>query len=164
MMAEEIKIESARTGAMLCHLSSLLWIPFSLSTILVLGLPIPLIFLNVVGPFILWLLKNKQHPLINAHGKESLNFQITMLLYSLAIGVVFLLAIGSCWLGFGTNSSATLGFVGLGLIVVGIGLAALGGLMALVVWLAHLFLTLFASLKAKKGELYRYPYTIRLLR
>lgn len=164
MMAEEIKMESARTWAMLCHLSSLLWILLSLSTILVLGLPIPLIFLNVVGPLITWLLKNKQHPLINAHAKESLNFQITMLLYSLAIGVVFMLGIGSCSLGFSTNSNATLGFVGLGLIVVGVGLAILAGLMGLLFWLGHLALTIFASIKAKKGQLYRYPYTIRLLR
>ncbi|WP_199312728.1 DUF4870 domain-containing protein [Microcoleus sp. FACHB-672] len=163
-MAEENKNESARTWAMLCHLSSLLWIPLSLSTILLIGIPISLIFLNILGPLIIWMLKKKQHPLIDAHGKESLNFQITLLLYSLVIGVVLLLSVGSCWLGFSTNSSAILGFVGLGLIVAGVGLAILGGLMGLILWLGQLLLTLFASIKAKKGELYRYPYTIRLLR
>ena len=163
-MEAENKNEPARTWAMLSHLSSLLWIPLSLSPILLVGLPIPVIFINILGPLIIWLLKKKQHPLIDTHGKESLNFQITMLLYSLVIGLVLLLGVGSCWLGFSTNSNATLAFVGLGLIVAGVGLATLGGLMGLLIWLGHLFLTLFASIKAKKGELYRYPYTIRLLR
>lgn len=158
------KNESARTWAMLTHLSSLLWIPLSLSTILPFSLPIPLIFLNVLAPLMIWLLKRKQHPLIDTHGKESLNFQITLLLYSLIVGILLLLSVGSCWLGFSTNSNATLALVGVGLIIVGVGLAILGGLMGLLIWLGHLFLTLFASIKAKKGELYRYPYTIRLLR
>ena len=163
-MEAENKNEPARKWAMLCHLSSLLWLPLSLSPILLIGLPIPLIFLNILGPLMIWLLKKKQHPSIDTHGKESLNFQITLLVYSLIVSLVLLLSVGSCWLGFSTNSNTTLGFVGLGLIVAGVGLAALGGLMGLLVWLGHLFLTLFASIKAKKGELYRYPYTIRLLR
>jgi uncharacterized Tic20 family protein len=42
---------------------------------------------------IIWQIKKDQHPFVDRHGKESLNFQISMLIYS-AISVPLILACG----------------------------------------------------------------------
>jgi uncharacterized Tic20 family protein len=56
--------------AMACHLSALA------------GFLIP--FGNIAGPLIVWLIKRAEMPLVDVHGKEALNFQITV---SIAIAV-----------------------------------------------------------------------------
>jgi uncharacterized protein len=55
--------------AMLCHLLALT------GYFTVIG--------HIVGPLILWLIKKDEHPFINEHGKESLNFQISITIYML---------------------------------------------------------------------------------
>ena len=46
---------------------------------------------NILGPLIVWLVKKDQMPLVDEHGKESLNFQISMTIYSLVcIPLVFI--------------------------------------------------------------------------
>ena len=48
----------------------------------------------VLGPLIMWLLKREDHPFIDDQGKESLNFQITMLIAMLVSGLLTLVFIG----------------------------------------------------------------------
>ena len=60
--------------AMVCHLSALA------------GFLIP--FGNIFGPLIVWLIKRAEMPMVDRHGKEALNFQITV---SIAMVVCFLL-------------------------------------------------------------------------
>ena len=52
--------------AMACHLVALS------------GFIVP--FGNVLGPLVVWLIKKDTMPLVDQHGKEALNFQITVLL------------------------------------------------------------------------------------
>ena len=68
-----------RNWAMLCHLTALL------------GLTTGLFFL---GPLVVWLLKKDEHPFIDEQGKESLNFQISMLIYGLVAGILICVLIG----------------------------------------------------------------------
>lgn len=70
-----------RTWGMLCHLSSLL---------LFIGIP----FGNIIGPLVIWLIKRENSPFIDAHGKESLNFQISMTIYALISAVLVLVLLG----------------------------------------------------------------------
>jgi uncharacterized Tic20 family protein len=63
-----------RTWCVLCHASALLGLFFHF-----LG--------HLLGPLIVWLVKRGDSPEIDAHGKESLNFQLSMLIYD-AIAVV----------------------------------------------------------------------------
>jgi uncharacterized Tic20 family protein len=58
----------ARTWDMLCHLSALA------------GYLIP--FGNVIGPVIIWQIKKNEYPSVDAHGKEAVNFQISVLIYT----------------------------------------------------------------------------------
>jgi len=49
---------------------------------------------HILGPLIVWLAKRTDSPEIDAHGKESLNFQISMLIYGLISGILCLILIG----------------------------------------------------------------------
>jgi uncharacterized Tic20 family protein len=47
---------------------------------------------HLLGPLILWLIKRDDSPELDAHGKEAVNFQISMLIYN-AIAAVFCLVL-----------------------------------------------------------------------
>ena len=113
----------ARTWAMLTHLSA-----FG-ATIVGFGF---------IGPLVMWLLKREEHPFLDHHGREAVNFNLSVLLY-VAVGTV-------------------LGFVTLltGFIVILPAFVALG-----VLWFVT---TIIAAVKANNGEGYRYPLTIRFLK
>src|SRR6476646_7941307 len=68
-------VANVRTWNILCHVSALLGVFFHFPG-------------HILGPLIVWLAKRDDSPEIDAHGKESLNFQISMLIYN-AIAVVF---------------------------------------------------------------------------
>lgn len=91
-----------------------------------------------LGPLVMWLVKREEHPFLDHHGKEALNFQVSMLMYGI---VGFVLAIVT---------------FGLGLLVVIPAAIVLG-----LVWLVA---PIIAAVKASNGEGFRYPVTIRFLR
>ena len=78
-------IPSVRSWNALCHASALLGV-----------------FLYFPGhllpPLIVWLVKRADSPEIDAHGKESLNFQISMLIYNVVAAVFCLVLIGFVFL------------------------------------------------------------------
>ena len=49
---------------------------------------------HILGPLIVWLAKRGDSPEINEYGKESLNFQISMLIYNVIAAVLCLVLIG----------------------------------------------------------------------
>lgn len=106
---------------MLCHLAGLA------------GYVIP--FGNIFGPLLIWLIKKEESALVDAHGKESLNFQISMSIYFLA-GIVLMLTI-------------------IGLFI---GLALIGLTM-----MAQIVFTITAAVKVTNNEEFSYPFTIRFI-
>jgi len=69
-----------RTWDVLCHISALA------------GFVVP--FGNIIGPLILWLIKRQELPSVDAHGKEALNFQISVTIYMAVAAVLMLVIIG----------------------------------------------------------------------
>lgn len=69
-----------RTWSVVVHLSALcaLFIPFG----------------HVLGPLVIWLIKRADMPMVDRHGKEALNFQITVTLASFLCGLLFFVGIG----------------------------------------------------------------------
>jgi uncharacterized protein len=98
-----------------------------------------------VGPLIVWLIKRDEHPFVDHHAKEALNFQLTVLIVIAASAVLVVPA------------------AIIGVLTLGIGLLLFGAiaLAAVVVW--FLF-PILAAIKASNGEGYRYPLTIRFVR
>jgi hypothetical protein len=72
------------TIAMWCHLSTFA------------GILVP--FGNFLAPLLIWLSKKDEYPLVDDQGRESLNFQITVFLYSLAGIILTFLIIGFLFL------------------------------------------------------------------
>src|SRR2546421_12368484 len=70
-----------RTWCVLCHASALLGLFFHF-------------FGHLLGPLIVWLIKREMSPEIDANGKESLNFQISMLIYDVIAGILCIVLIG----------------------------------------------------------------------
>ena len=48
----------------------------------------------VFGPLIMWLVRRPQSAFINDHGKEALNFNISILIYALVAALTFICGIG----------------------------------------------------------------------
>ena len=69
-----------RTMGMLCHL-----LAFS-------GYLIP--FGHLIGPLVMWMVKKDESAFVDANGKESLNFQITVTIATVVSGILCLLLIG----------------------------------------------------------------------
>ena len=116
---------STRAWEVLCHLSAAA------------GFIVP--FGNIIGPLIVWLVKRGESLGVDAHGKESLNFQISWTIYGMICGAL----IAALWI-----------------ILIGI-LFIVPLVIGFVAWI---ILTIVGAVKASDGQLYRYPLTIRLLK
>ena len=109
----------ARFWAMMCHLSSFA----GLFNLIPLG--------GIVVPLIIWMVKRDEDPFIDYHGREVLNFQISIAIYTV-------IAIILCFV-------------------------VIGFLILPLLFLMDLILTIVAAIRARDGETYRYPMTIRFL-
>ncbi|MFN0109168.1 MAG: DUF4870 domain-containing protein [Blastocatellia bacterium] len=70
-----------KTWGMLAHLSALLGyliLPFG----------------NIIAPLVIWLVKKDQSQFVADQAKESLNFQISLMIYAVIAGVLVLVVIG----------------------------------------------------------------------
>ena len=85
MQAETLPTDHApgkeeRQLAMLCHLSAML------------------LYVTAIGgfivPLVIWLLKRDEMPFVNDQGRETLNFQITVMIALVAAGILMLVLIG----------------------------------------------------------------------
>ena len=52
-------------------------------------------FLTVVGPLIVWLIKKDESAYLNALGKETINFQLTILILYAICGVLTFIVVGA---------------------------------------------------------------------
>lgn len=109
--------EETRKWAMFLHLSILA------------GYMVP--FAGLIAPILIWQLKKDQMPALEHHGKEAVNFMISVFIY----GVVCVL----------------LWFV------------LIGFILSLALAVAAVVFPIIAGLKSSNGEMYRYPYIIRLI-
>ena len=80
-MTEEIAEKQANTWGMLCHLSALAGF---------IGIP----FGHIIGPLVVWLIKKDELPFVDDQGKESLNFQISMTIYTIVAFALVIVLIG----------------------------------------------------------------------
>ncbi len=134
--------DQSRMYAMLAHLTALsgyIGIPFG----------------NILGPLIVWLIKKDEYPLVDDQGKESLNFQITILV----IDALALLAAGLVVLLTAVGSRTPIRHVPIAVIAIVAALAVVG-LMKLL----DIILVIVAAVKASDGVAFRYPIRIRFIR
>ena len=92
------------------------------------------IFTGFLGPLIIWLLKKDEKPFVDDQGKEVLNFQLTVLIAYVAAMIL---------------SCVTLG---------------LGALLFIPIFIVVIVFGIMGTMAANKGEAYRYPVSIRMVK
>jgi len=122
---------------------------------------------NFIGPIVLWAINKDKSEFVDKHGKQAINFQISVLLYALIIGTIsipfFIFKV--------FNGIDFIDFNGFYDFHINIGkpsplLYITGGLgiLAFLGFLIELALIVKASLSARDGKTYEYPLTINFLK
>jgi uncharacterized Tic20 family protein len=148
--------QQMRIWATLCHFSALLgWI--LLVFIVFLGIPLYLP-LNLLAPLMIWRFRKAKYSWIDLQGKESLNFQFSLTLYTLIVIAISLILLLTSLSVIVTNNGSANQIKNIldGLLIVLVSLFSFKLVL-------QSFVVTFASVKAYKGEHYRYPFTIRVL-
>jgi hypothetical protein len=91
---------------------------------------------GVVAPLVIWLVKRQESSYVDHHGRESLNFQITVLVAAVVVGVLMCIPFA--------------------------GLLAIP--LALAVSVGNLVLCILGTIRANEGVRWRYPVSIRFVR
>ncbi|MDX6746861.1 DUF4870 domain-containing protein [Polaribacter sp. PL03] len=119
-------------------------------------------FGHIITPLIAWQTLKERSPFLDEQGKEAVNFNLSYTLYSFILTVAFIpFAFGTFFrnidnfdnfhINFDFNTNSFLGFIGFGT-VTGI------------IYLVGIALVIIASIKAKEGENYKYPFTIKFIK
>lgn len=144
--------EADRTPAVLVHLSPLA------------GFVLPTLG-NVLGPLVAWLALRDRSPALNQQGKEALNFQLSMWVYGVVIGVLAFILFSLGIIGGALGTAAGVQDLG--------AFAFLGTFAAFFVFLVPLLLLLslipfifmiVAVVRVSAGQPYHYPLSIRFIR
>jgi uncharacterized Tic20 family protein len=118
-------------------------------------------FGSFIAPLILWAIKRSESEVIDKHGKEAVNFQLSLLLYAVIVGIILFSSVG--W-GIFTHSQQNhylldaKPFFNVEIVMGGV------ILFALFYYVVPFILAIIASVKAFNGGSYRYPFSIRFIR
>ena len=93
---------------------------------------------GVIATLVIWLIKKDDSPVIESQAREALNFNISVLIYGVALVILVVITFG-----------------------IGVFLAIPAGI-ALAIF--HVVCTIIAAIKANEGKPYRYPLTLRLVK
>ncbi|WP_299668640.1 DUF4870 domain-containing protein [uncultured Polaribacter sp.] len=119
-------------------------------------------FGHIITPLIAWQTLKERSSFLDEQGKEAVNFNISYTLYSFILTLTFIpFAIGSFFnninnfdnfnMNFDFNNNNFLGLIGFG--------SAAG-----IIYLVGIALVIIAAIKAKEGENYKYPFTIKFIK
>lgn len=122
---------------------------------------------NFLGPLVLWVINKDKSEFVDSHGKQALNFQLSVFLYALILGTitiplfVFKVFNGIDFIDFNgfDNLHISISKPSPLLYITG-GL----GVLAVIGFILELIFVVLASLKARDGEMYHYPLTINFIK
>jgi uncharacterized Tic20 family protein len=117
-------------------------------------------FGHIITPLIAWQTLKDRSPFLDKQGKEAVNFNLSYTLYSFILTLALIpLAIGTFFtnlnnfdtFNFNLSIPNMSGFIGIG---------AVSGIL----YIAGIALVIIAAIKAKEGENYNYPFTIKFIK
>jgi uncharacterized Tic20 family protein len=127
-------------------------------------------FGNYIFPILIWSSYKDKSEFANHHGKQALNFQLSLLLYTLILGLIAIPIFIIVFLQnipmeavFNNEDFVIRNFNfdgNIGLLSIGATAVLLFGLLKIV----EFFLVIYASIKASNGEYYKYPMTISFIK
>ena len=144
-----MKQNRTNTNAFLIHISAFA------------GLIFP--FGQIITPLIAWQTLKDRSPFLDAHGKEAINFNISYTLY------VFILTVFVGGLVMGNFFRNLNGLKDFDTIKFNLDFQNIFGFLSVgsiagIIYLIGIALIIIASLKAKEGESYAYPFTIKFIK
>lgn len=92
------------------------------------------IFFSFLAPLVVWLIQKEQMPFVDDQGKEALNFQLALVVASLAATILTVITCG------------------------------VGSVLFMALYAADLIFSIMAAVKVNEGAAYRYPLTIRFIK
>jgi len=126
-------------------------------------------FGNFLAPLLLWTV-NKEKPFVNEHGRQAINFQLSILLYAIIIAIISI----PFFAIFATDFVALVDVIDHHVHEVTIqnfknltGYATLFFVVALLlfgIFVFELYAVINATVHANRGELYRYPLSIQFIK
>jgi len=133
-------------------------------------------FGNFILPLVLWTANKNDYDFVDKNGKQALNFQISMLLYSILLGIVsipFFVGFFPDILDFGhfgfdrlnnfnnLNISFNSDNFNFGKWLIPMGIA---GLLHIALLIVNVVYTILATIKTNEGENFKYPLTIKFIK
>ncbi|HBU78252.1 MAG TPA: DUF4870 domain-containing protein [Muricauda sp.] len=133
-------------------------------------------FGNFILPLILWTANKKEHAFVDYNGKQALNFQISMLLYSIVAGLVTIpFFIGFWpdlfdWNFFGFHGLSDLNNLNIhidsddfrfGRLFWPVGIT---GFLQVALGVVNIVFTVLATIRTNEGEYFKYPFTIKFIK
>jgi len=133
-------------------------------------------FGNFLLPLVLWIANKKEHSFVDFNGKQALNFQISLLLYSIILGIIsvpFILGfIPGIFDGglldirdYNEFNNINFHFIGENLHF-GWWLWPIGitGLLQVALFIINIVYTILATLRTNEGQYFKYPITINFIK
>lgn len=127
-------------------------------------------FGNYIFPILIWTSYKDKSEFVNHHGKQTLNFQLSLLLYTLILALIAIPIFITVFLQnlpmeavFNDEDFIIRNFNfegNIGLLSIGATAVLLFGLLKVV----EFFLVIYASIKTSNGEYYKYPMTIPFIK
>lgn len=126
-------------------------------------------FGNFIMPLVLWTMNKERSEFIDTHGKQAINFQLSIFLYFILIsclsiplfffGIANTIDFPDFWNGYDfdihiSNHDNINVFI----------FTALIALLAMAAIIIEIIFIVIATSKANQGELYKYPLTIKFLK
>ena len=133
-------------------------------------------FGNFLLPLVLWLANRKENAFVDHNGKQALNFQISLLLYSVILGIIavpfFLGFLPNIFEGGILNIRDFNEFNGISFHFDNdhwnwgrfIWPAGFAGLAQLSLFVVNIIYTILATIRTNEGQVFKYPITIRFIK
>lgn len=122
---------------------------------------------NIIAPIILWFINKDKSQFIDTHGKQAINFQISIFLYAIILGTVsvpffiFNIFNGINFMDFNLFESIHINISKPSPLLYITGFL---GVVGVIGFILEIVFIIKASLNAREGQLYNYPLTINFIK
>jgi len=129
-------------------------------------------FGNFILPLILWVANKKDYSFVDYNGKQALNFQISLLLYSILIGIISIPlffgflpnAFDGNWFGLQDLHSFNLSIDSDNFRFGSLWPLGITGILHAALFIVNIVYTILATLRTNEGQEFTYPITIKFIK
>lgn len=133
-------------------------------------------FGNFILPLILWTANKKEHAFVDYNGKQALNFQISMLLYSIITGLITIPFFIGFWPDlfdwdlFGFHRLSDINNLNIHIDSDDFRFGRLfwpvsiSGVFQVGLAVVNIVFTILATIRTNEGEYFKYPFTIKFIK